>query len=147
MICKYIALFVPDLHAAEDFYRRLFGMDLLFREAKIGEDWATLPLEKGWEDAEAAGIELAMVALKRDDFVLALFQGALRGGTVLEFCFGLAADQIEVVRARLPIDSTTLEYREGFLRFDDPFGFRWTLQKLQAAFRSSGEIAGRWLDV
>ena len=27
MICKHIALFVPDLRAAEDFYGRVLGMD------------------------------------------------------------------------------------------------------------------------
>lgn len=148
MICKYIALFVHDLHGAEDFYKRLFSMDLLFREGKLGqEDWGTLPLDKGWEDAEAVGIELSMVALRRDDFVLALFQGAPQAGTVLEFCFGLTADEIEVVRARLPDDLTAIEYREGFLNFDDTFGFRWKLQEPGRAFMSSGELSGRWLAV
>lgn len=62
-----------DLRDAEDFYKRIFSMDLLFRGGKLGqEDWATLPLDKGWEDAEAVGTELSMIALRRDDFVLAL---------------------------------------------------------------------------
>lgn len=150
VICKYIALFVHDLHGAEDFYRRVFSMDLLFREGKgnLGqEDWGTLPLDKDWEDAEAAGIGLSMVALRRDDFVLALFQGTPQAGTVLEFCFGLAADEIEAVRARLPGDATILEHREGFLDFEDSFGFHWKLQEPDRAFRSSGELRGRWLPV
>ena len=58
-------------------------------------------LPTGWEDAERAGIELAMVALKRDEFVLALFRGAPKPGTVSEICFGLAADEIDTVRASL----------------------------------------------
>jgi len=148
VICKHMALFVPDLRAAESFYRRIFGMDLLFRESDLGgESWYTLPSEKGWEDAGIAGIELAMVALKRDEFVLALFRGAPQPGTVREICFGLAADEIETVRARLPEEVITPEHRERWLRFDDPFGFRWTLQEPHVAFRSSGEIAGRWLEV
>lgn len=149
MICKHIALFVPDLRAAEDFYRRIFGMDVLFRESDLDgeESWYTLPPERGWDDAETAGIELAMVALKRDEFVLALFRGAPQPGTVLEVCFGLAAEEIERVRARLREDVITPEHRERWLRFDDPFGFRWTLQEPHVSFVSSGKIAGRWLDV
>lgn len=147
VICKHIALFVPDLRAAEEFYRRIFGMDLLFRESEVGgeESWYTLPPEKGWEDAEMAGIELAMVALKRDEFILALFRGAPQHGTVCEICFGLAADEIEMVQARLRDEPISSEHRERWLRFDDPFGFRWTLQEPHVAFKSSGEIAERWL--
>jgi hypothetical protein len=32
--------------------------------------------DKGWEDVRAAGIELRMLALRRDALVLALFPGA-----------------------------------------------------------------------
>jgi hypothetical protein len=95
--------------------------------------------------AETAGAELAMVALKRDKFVLALFRGTPQPGTVHEVCFGLDADEIEAVWARLREDVISLEHRERFLQFD--FGFRWTLQDPQVAFMSSGEIAGRWLEV
>jgi len=148
VICKYIALFVADLRVAEDTYRRLFGMDLLFREGRLAaDDWATLPLDKGWEDADAAGIELGMVALRRDEFVLALFQGTPQPGTVHEVCFGLEADEIDAVWARLPKDGAPPKHRRGFLQFDDSSGFRWTLQELDVPFKSSGEIAGRWLAV
>ena len=56
MICKHIALFVPDLRAAEDFYGRVLGMDLLFRESDVDgeESWYALPPGTGWEDAERA---------------------------------------------------------------------------------------------
>jgi hypothetical protein len=66
---------------------------------------------------------------------------------VREICFGLAADEIETVRARLREEGITPEHKERWLRFDDPFGFCWTLQEPHVAFRSSGEIAGRWLEV
>jgi hypothetical protein len=123
-------------------------MDLLFREGRLaGDDWATLPLDKGWEDAEAPGIELGMVALRRDEFVLALFQGTPQPGTVHEVCFGLEADEIDAVWARLPKDGAPPKHRRGFLQFDDALGFRWTLHEHHVPFRSSGEIAGRWLEV
>ena len=149
MNCKHIALFVPDLRAAEAFYGRVLGMDLLFRESDVDgeESWYALPPGKGWEDAERAGIELAMVALKRDEFVLALFRGAPKPGTVSEICFGLAADEIETVRASLQEEAITPEHGKHWLRFDDPFGFRWTVQEPHIVFKSSGEIAERWLAI
>ena len=64
-----------------------------------------------------------------------------------EVCFGVAADELEMVRARLREDRNTAEHGDRWLRFDDPFGFRWTLQEPHIAFMSSGEIAGRWLEV
>lgn len=147
MRCRYIALFVPDLRAAESFYRHVFGMELLFREGTIDGEWGTLPLDKGWEEAEAAGIELEMLALARDDFVLPLFQGTPSPGTVLEICLGSTGDEIEAVRSRLSDGVPILEHGEGFLQFDDPFGHRWTLQPHQIPFLSNGEHSGRWLDV
>ena len=73
---RHIALVVPDLKAAEANYQPLFEMQLIGREAQLGDGlWYTLPFDKNWEDAEAAGIESGMLALRSGAFVLALFQG------------------------------------------------------------------------
>ena len=73
---SHIALFVPNLQEAERFYKNLFGMDLIGREIeKEGGLWYTLPFDKGWEDAKAAGMDLDMTALRNGKFVLALFRG------------------------------------------------------------------------
>jgi catechol 2,3-dioxygenase-like lactoylglutathione lyase family enzyme len=146
MICKYVALFVPDLRAAEAFYRELFGMKLLFREGQLDETWATLPLDKGWEDAERAGVELSLAALERGGFVLALFQGAPRPGTVLEICFGLDREEIDELLARLPEDVVLVE-EDGYTKLADSFGYRWALEEPDDAFVSYGERVGQWLDV
>jgi catechol 2,3-dioxygenase-like lactoylglutathione lyase family enzyme len=94
-VCKYVALFVHDLRSAETFYRRVFDMELLFRESRRGNDWY-----------------------------------ALRPGAV---------------RASVP-ESVTQGISPLGLRFEDPFGFAWVVREPATAFRSSGEIAGRWLD-
>jgi catechol 2,3-dioxygenase-like lactoylglutathione lyase family enzyme len=146
-VCKYLALYVPDLHAAESFYRRVFGLDVLFRETERDGTWWTLPANKEWDDADAAGVEPRMVALRRNGFVLALFPGAPQPGAVHEVSIGLAADEIDGLRERPPDGLDLLEHADGFMRFEDPFGFRWVLQRPDAEFRSSGQIAGRWLDV
>jgi catechol 2,3-dioxygenase-like lactoylglutathione lyase family enzyme len=146
-VCKYLALYVPDLQAAEDFYRRVFGVEALFRETEREGEWWALPAETAWDEAVAAGIEVGMVALRREDFVLALFAGTPQRGAVYEASIGLGEDEIDSLRAHPPDGVHLLEHRNGFMRFEDPFGFRWVLQLPDAEFRSSGEIAGRWLDV
>jgi len=144
---KYVALHVSDLRAAEKYYAKVFAMTLLFRESKgDAETWHTLRPEVDWDDAEAAGIAIDMVSLRRDAFVLALFRGSPASGTVFELCVGLELDEIGAVRSRLPHPTRVIESQPDSLRFVDPFGFRWAVQRTDAVFRSSGEIAGRWLD-
>ena len=71
---RHIAIFVPDLRVAEEYYQRLFGMALICREAVLDDgQWYTLPPGKGWDDDRAAGITLDMVALRSGALVLALF--------------------------------------------------------------------------
>jgi catechol 2,3-dioxygenase-like lactoylglutathione lyase family enzyme len=144
---KYVALHVSDLRAAEDYYAKVFAMTLLFRESRQdAETWRTLRPEFDWNDAEAVGISIDMVSLRRDAFVLALFRGTPAPGTVFEFCVGLELDEIDAVRSRLPQATNVIERQPDSFRFEDPFGFRWAVQRSDAVFRSSGEIAGRWLD-
>ena len=146
LVCKYVALHVPDLRAAEAFYRDAFGMELLFRERQAEDGtWSTLRPELSWDDAVALSIDVDMVALRRDAFVLALFHGTPTPGTVYEVCLGLTPAELEDVRARAVESATVNESQPAFLRLEDPFGFRWALQQADASFRSSGEIAGRWL--
>jgi catechol 2,3-dioxygenase-like lactoylglutathione lyase family enzyme len=144
MICKYIALYVPDLRAAEEFYGQLFAMELLFREGKRDGEWAALRPGKNWDDVEAAGAELLMVALRRGDFVLALFQGAPTPGTVVEICLGLEPEGIDEVLARLPEDVSLLD-EPGENKFEDPFGYLWALQAPEVPFVSPAALSERWL--
>ena len=145
-VCKYVALYVPDLRAAEGFYREAFAMDLLFRESESEDSsWHTLDADLDWDDADGRGIDVDMVALRRDSLVLALFHGTPAPGTLFEISIGVTPDEVDAIRARLAADATVLESAPGWLRFDDPFGFRWVVQPHDAVFRSSGEIAGRWI--
>jgi catechol 2,3-dioxygenase-like lactoylglutathione lyase family enzyme len=145
-VCKYVALHVPDLRAAEGFYREAFAMDLLFRESDREDGtWHTLRAGLDWDEADARGIGVDMVALRRDAFVLALFRGTPAPGTLFEICVGVQSEDTDAIRARLGREATVLESASGWLRFEDPFGFRWAVQRHDASFRSSGEIAGRWI--
>jgi catechol 2,3-dioxygenase-like lactoylglutathione lyase family enzyme len=143
---KYVALHVPDLRAAEDSYATVFAMTPLFREsAQDDGTWCTIRPEVDWDGAAAAGITVDMVALRRDTFVLALFRGEPQPGTVFELCVGLPPDEVGAVRARLPRAAAVIESQSDDFRFEDPFGFRWAVQHDDAAFRSSGQIAERWI--
>lgn len=142
MRVSHIALYAPDLRAAENFYARAFAAEFLFREAVDGDGlWHTLPLSAGWDDAIAAGIRVDLVVLRRDDLVLPVF-----AGRSLPRIIGLDvdADEIDAMRARLPEEAHVLTEDEARLVFVDPFGVEWQVSAA-APFRSSGEIHGRWL--
>lgn len=145
----HIALFVDDLREAETFFRHVFGMQLLMREAEQENNlWYTLPPDKGWDDAAAAGIKLDMIALKRDAFVLALFQGKpAPRDTVLEIGVNMTAEASDAVRDRLPESAEVVGHPRGDLMFRDPFGYLWHIWPAGKAFLSNGEGSGRWLEM
>ena len=137
---------VSDLRAAEDFYRETFGMDVLGRES-WGEDGMSYALrpDKGWDEAEAAGVDLQFAALHRGDVVLALIAGDAQPGQV--FAMGLVMDAAEIadVRAQLS-DEGVLADEPEFLEFFDPFGIRWQIS-ISREFLHAGQIADRWLEI
>jgi catechol 2,3-dioxygenase-like lactoylglutathione lyase family enzyme len=145
---RHIALFVPDLREAEAYYRHLLAMELIGREALLEDDlWYTLPPEKGWADADAAGIELSMVALQRGSLVLALFPGKPRTGQLHMIGVNMPARDIASIRKRLPPDTEVWEHGSTALTFRDRYAIVWQIYKSGISFRSSGESYGRWLDV
>jgi hypothetical protein len=100
-----------------------------------------------WDDALAAGVEIHMVALRRDDLCSHSFAAHPSQARSHEVSIALDPAEIDRLRERPPAGLEILEHDDGFLRFEDPFGFVGVLQRQDAEFRSSGQIAGRWLDV
>jgi hypothetical protein len=139
---KHVALYASDLRAAEVFYRQAFAAEVLFREAHDADGvWHTLPVKASWEDAERAGIELHMVVLVRDDISLPIFAGASVPRIIgLE----VAVDEIADMRQRLPREAEVLSEGARSFVFSDPFDVEWQVSTT-TAFRSSGEMYGRWL--
>ena len=138
---------VSDLRAAEAYYRAIFGMGVLFREAlsEVGA-WATLTDGSGWEEAEAAGVSIAMVALQRDDVVLALLAVEPTGAQIYTIGFTMSNEEMEGVRSRLPAEAFIEGEAEGWLAFVDRYGMRWQIST-SAVFASTGESLGSWLDL
>jgi catechol 2,3-dioxygenase-like lactoylglutathione lyase family enzyme len=151
MRTKHVALHVPDLEHAEGYYRHVFELDVVTREALSGDDladdetWAQLPHATTWEDARLAGIEIQMVGLRRGDLLLALFPGYPQPGTVFLIAVLATVEEIAAVRGRLPDDTAIEVDQDEALTFLDPFGFRWQL--CGAGFIGPGDRHGRWLQV
>jgi hypothetical protein len=146
-----VALLVgPDLRGAEAYYANLFELDVVLREGPLesgGPDaglWGQLPPEKSWDDAAAAGVEIGMVALQRDDVILALFAVPPTGVGV--YAFGLVMDEPGIERVADRLEGETIESHEnGWLAFVDRMGVRWQLSS-SAPFRGAG-ADGSWLEV
>jgi catechol 2,3-dioxygenase-like lactoylglutathione lyase family enzyme len=143
---RHIALFVPDLQAAERYYQSVFNMELIGREAELADGfWYTLPFDKGWDEAEAAGIKLDMLALRKDEFALALFRGDAPAGQVNVIGIRMPIEEIASVRARLPGDTQVLEDEPDYLEFRDPYQITWQIMFPGSKFSTAGVFANRWL--
>lgn len=145
---RHVALFVPGLQAAEKYYKSLFNMDLIGREAELKDGlWYTLPFDQGWNDARAAGIELNMVALRKDKIVLALFAGDAPQGQVFAIGLSLSQDEISGIRSRLPADVMIEADQPDNLEFLDSYQILWQISVPDDEFQTAGKIAGRWLEI
>jgi catechol 2,3-dioxygenase-like lactoylglutathione lyase family enzyme len=151
MRTKHVALHVPDLQHAEEFYQHVFDLDVVTREALTSgtltddERWAQLPHTATWDDARLAGLEIQMVGLRHGDLLLALFPGHPQQGTVFLIAIAASAEEVASVRGRLPADTPVETDQVDALTFIDPFGFRWQL--CGPGFIGPGDAYGRWLEI
>jgi catechol 2,3-dioxygenase-like lactoylglutathione lyase family enzyme len=149
----HVALRVEQLREAEGFYRRLFALEVAWREAETPDGWATLPASADWDDAERAGFRRGIVMLYRDGFRLALEVADTvdRAGQLSHL--GLFVDEQELRRLReiaAAAGCAVVVDREQALIIDDPFGVRWELNTFaydDPPSMSTGARTGRWLDV
>lgn len=116
---RHIALVVGGLAEAEAHYTDLFGMTVLFRQAERDGLWITLA--PGERSAEG------MVALERDDLVLALFSGPPVAGQLHAIGLFAGEDEIAAIASRLPADTLVEARRPDWLAFVDRYGVRWQL--------------------
>lgn len=142
--CGHVAITAPALEEAEEYYRALFDMQVVTRETADGRQ---LPHGKSWKDAHARGIDPYMLALRRGEFVLALFiEGPSidneSGAPRLPLFIGLRMppDEIAGVRARC---------RDGEKWDGDQFRDRYGIGRQLGTheFTGSGDAAGRWLQL
>jgi len=143
---RHIALVVPDLRAAEVYYRSVFDMELIGREAELEDgQWYTLPFDKDWDDARTAGIDLDMVALRKGGFVLALFGGDAPPGQVYVIGLRMPPEEMAGVRARLAEHGQASQGSPENLEFSDPYQIIWQISVPGSEFDTSGVLANRWI--
>ena len=143
---RHIALYVPDLRKAERYYQWILDMELIGREAELEDGlWYTLPFDKGWDEADAAGIKLDMLGLRKDEFGLALFRGDAPPGQVNAIGIRMPMEEIARVRTRLPGDTQVLEDESDYLEFRDTYLITWQIMFPGSIFSTSGVFANRWL--
>ncbi|HSN93738.1 MAG TPA: VOC family protein [Anaerolineaceae bacterium] len=144
---SHIALFVPDLQEAERFYKHLFDMELIGREIENEEGMGyTLPFDKSWEDVKAAGVDLHMLALRMGSFVLAMFKGAQAPGQVYVIGLGMTEEDIKAIHSRIQDGNFATQFRPDYLEFVDPYQITWQIA-VNPIFRTSGDFAGRWIEI
>ena len=144
----HIALNVPSLREAEEFYRQLFRLDVAFRETERPDGWWTLPREAGWTDAEAAGVTPQLSVLQRDALALALEAGEAADGSRLNHIgLQVSGEEMERLRRRAPgLHCQVLADRPDLLVLLDPYAVQWELST-NPSLVSTGDRTGRWLDL
>jgi catechol 2,3-dioxygenase-like lactoylglutathione lyase family enzyme len=145
----HVALAVGQLRQAEEFYGRLFGLAVAFREAETADGWRTLRGGLGWDSFHAAGIEPQLSSLSRDGITLALEAAGdeRRGGRLSHL--GIVVDQPdldEVRRHAVGLGCRIITDRDHLLVLDDTYGVRWEVSTT-GELASTGARTGRWLDV
>jgi len=144
---SHIALFVPELQEAENFYSHLFDMELIGREIEKEDDLGyTLPFDKGWEDVKSAGVVLDMTALRKGNFVLALFRGLKPPGQVYVIGLSTNKKEIKAIHDRLRSDIKIELYQPDRLEFIDPYTITWQIA-VKPTFRTAGDFANRWITI
>jgi catechol 2,3-dioxygenase-like lactoylglutathione lyase family enzyme len=148
----HIALLVTPLRPAEEFYRRLFALEVAFREAETAAGWYTLPADAGWDEAEAAGIALGLCSLHRDAFTLALEEGAGSGcGRLSHLGVQVDAEDLARLRSIAPtLGCQVVQDGQAILVFDDPYGVRWEMTTVayeDPRRLSTGARLGHWLSL
>jgi catechol 2,3-dioxygenase-like lactoylglutathione lyase family enzyme len=148
MNLSHVAMTVPDLEPAEAYYRALFAMEIVTREALGPEGELQLPPDRDWGDARRAGIDLYMVALRVGGFVLALFDEASPAVRDLGLAqyrplfVGLVMREEDIARVRRRLSDEEWDDDSGGFR--DRYGIGWQLSS-KRTFVGSGDHSGRWL--
>lgn len=149
----HIALRVTSLRDAETFYCMLFDLAVAWREAETADGWKTLPLDKSWDDAQAAHIHLGLVMLHRLGFALALeaVDEVTDAGQLSHIGVQVSVSELDRLRHdALRLGCQVIHDQPTTLVFDDPYGVRWeptTIDYTEPRQYSTGARAGKWLSV
>jgi len=143
----HIALPVPAVPEAEEYYASLLGLDLVYRDICVDGEWFGLQRYTDWRAADGATARISVLA--RGALVLVLSDGtpgSPHGGCEL----GLRVTLANLNDLRIRVAEHGVDFSEnaaGEMRFADRLGVRWHVGI--AAFNDpasmgTGARAGRW---
>jgi len=143
----HLALTVPSVPNAEEYYASLLGLDLVYRDICVEGEWFGLPRHADWLAADGATARISVLA--RGALVLVLSDGATSsppGGCEV----GLRVTLADLNDLRIRVAEHGVDFSEnaaGQMRFVDRLGVRWHVGI--AAFNDpasmgTGARAGRW---
>lgn len=126
----HVVLTVENLPEAEEFYRDLFEMGVLFREGERDGEYGRVPEEMDWNAAVADGIDPAMSFLRNGVLSLALAEsdGPVDGSRVDHLALQVSeADFAPLCRRARSLDCEVDE-RETTMFVTDRYEMEWELK-------------------
>lgn len=123
----HLALAVPNIGAAEDYYRELFQLSVTFREGRKAGRYGKLPDGIDWETAMAHDVDPGRSVLQREEFALALTE---RPDANLPTRLDRIALRIELsdlgpIASRAASMGCAVEERESGAVITDHYGVEW----------------------
>lgn len=125
----HVAIAVPDLSEAADYYRDLFEMAVVFREGQAQGRYGRLPDGIDWPTAVAHGVESGSTYLRRDGFVLALeaTDDDRDPGRVQRISLRIDLSDLGLIARRAAEMGCAVDERESAAVIRDRYGIRWGL--------------------
>jgi catechol 2,3-dioxygenase-like lactoylglutathione lyase family enzyme len=144
---SHFGITVADVLAAERLYAQLFGMSVYVREALTPRGWRSLDPDLTPEAAEAFGLSIGMVVLRRGQFALSLQQETETRITLLEHAAIIVpAPEFEALKARVvQFGLTLLQDTPSRFVFADPNGMIWEITDADILLTAK-DMGHGWVD-
>lgn len=126
----HVVLLVDNVPEDETFYRKLFGMEVLFREGGLDGTVGTVPDEMTWDEALLKGVDPYMSFLGRDEFFLAVAAADedTTGGRVDHIALEVDESSFEAITNRAVKRGCEVQQNAPHHRIiHDKLGFEWEL--------------------
>lgn len=126
----HLVLMVDSVPDGESYYRELFDLEVLFREAALEGEPGTVPEEVTWEEALDSGATPSMSFLGRDEFYVAVAGVGGRAGTGRVDHIALAVDDeaLDAITQRATSLGCDVEENAPHHRvFVDEYDVEWEL--------------------
>lgn len=126
----HLVMLVDDVPNGESYYKELFDLEVLFREAALDGEPGTVPDEVSWDEALGKGVTPYMSFLGRDEFYVAVAGSEGQQGTGRLDHIALAVDDeaFEAITERADSLGCDVEENAPHHRvFRDRYNVEWEL--------------------